>query len=282
MLNNDKIVKTFNLKNIIKEYPKSGQKKVFLVEHNEYGKVMLKLVEDDNNNRIKREIQILNENHFDNVPKVIKMDNFSTTDQNGLYILEEYIDGNTLRDILNTYEKLSLDETLKLAKDLLKIIVQMEDNKIVHRDIKPENIIKNTNGDWYLIDFGIARALDLNSLTLTEVAVGPHTPGYGAPELFQYSKTNIDSRADIFSLGVILFESATGNHPFLRGDELDLNEIWYQTATVTPNSIQIDGDIDMEFMDLIQTFMQKLITRRPSTAKKALEWFNVVNTHINS
>ena len=158
----------------------------------------------------------------------------------------------------------------------------MEDNKIVHRDIKPENIIKNTNGDWYLIDFGIARALDLNSLTLTEVAVGPHTPGYGAPELFQYSKTNIDSRADIFSLGVILFESATGNHPFLRGDELDLNEIWYQTATVTPNSIQIDGDIDMEFMDLIQTFMQKLITRRPSTAKKALEWFNVVNTHINS
>lgn len=164
-------------------------------------------------------------------------------------------------------------EALELAETILKIIVQMEQQKIVHRDIKPENILRNEKGEWYLIDFGIARALNMNSLTLTEVKMGPHTPGYGAPELFQYSKKDIDSRADIFSLGVVLFEAVTGQHPFVRGDEIDLNEIWYNTVTIIPESVIIEGDYDMQFVSLIQTYMQKHVTRRPNTAQKAMEWF---------
>ena len=156
----------------------------------------------------------------------------------------------------------------------------MEQKQIVHRDIKPDNIIKASNGRWYLIDFGIARALNMESLTYTTAMVGPHTPGYGAPELFQYTKKDIDSRADIFSLGVVVFEAVTGKHPFIRGDELDLNEIWYNTVTIIPQSVEIDGDVDMQFIGLLQTFMQKHVTRRPETASKAYEWFTSVKEHI--
>lgn len=97
---------------------------------------------------------------------------------------------------------------------------------------------------------------------------------------FNIVKKNIDSRADIFSLGVVLFESVTGCHPFIKGDELNVNEIWYNTVTVNPKNIIIDGDINMQFISLIQTYMQKHVTRRPRTAQKAMEWFLSVKNNL--
>lgn len=117
-------------------------------------------------------------------------------------------------------------------------------------------------------------------MTYTEAKIGPHTPGYGAPELFQYTKKEIDSRADLFSLGVVVFEAITGKHPFIRGDEMDLNEIWYRTVTIMPQSVIIEGDKDMQFVGLLQTFMQKHVTRRPENAEKAYEWFKSVKSYI--
>ncbi len=279
MLSDEQIVKNFQIEKLLKKYPKSGQKQVSLIQHKKYGKVVLKLVQGENE-RVKREIAIVTENDFDSVPKVLMMDDYEIDGEKGIYIFEQYIDGTTLREILQK-GKMNLYEAMFLMESMLKIIVQMEHKEIVHRDIKPENIIKSKDGEWFLIDFGIARALTLNSLTLTEVQVGPHTPGYGAPELFQYSKKDIDSRADIFSLGIVLFESVTGKHPFIRGDELNLNEIWYNTVTVVPQSVVIDGDRDMQFVGLIQTFMQKHIMRRPKTAVKAMEWYMSVKSNIN-
>lgn len=278
MLTKKQIMESFNLSEITKEYPKSGQKQVVLCKHENYGEVILKLV-DNGSERVKREVDIVTKNKFNNVPQIIKIDDYNIEDNKGIYIFEEYIKGSTLREILKN-EKLKIEDAMFLAESILNIIIEMEKNGVVHRDIKPENIIKSVNNQWYLIDFGIARALNLNSLTMTEMKIGPHTPGYGAPELFQYSKKDIDSRADIFSLGVVLFESATGQHPFIKGDEIDVNEVWYDTVTIEPEIVVIDGDIDMQFMGLIQTFMQKHISRRPKTAIKALEWYINVKENI--
>lgn len=277
-MNDKQIIKNFNIKKVIKRFPKSGQKQVFLVDHNEYGNVILKLVQSGDE-RVKREIEIITENEFHNVPKIIHVGSYSDEDESGFYLLEQYIQGMSLREIIND-KSITLEEAFDLTETMLKIIVQMEQQKIVHRDIKPENLIQSIGGEWYLIDFGIARVLGMNSLTLTEVKMGPHTPGYGAPELFQYSKKDIDSRADIFSLGVVLFEAITGHHPFIRGDEMDLNEIWYNTVTVIPERVVIEGDYDMQFISLIQTYMQKHVTRRPITAQKAIEWFYNVKDNL--
>lgn len=272
------ILTNFPISEIVSEFPKSGQKQALLVKHNKYGLVMLKIV-DGNNERVKREIQIVCENNFENVPRIMEVNEFDINGQKGLYTFEEYIEGESLRNYIDN-NKMGLEEALKLTEQILKIIVQMEKRHIVHRDIKPDNILRSKTGEWYLIDFGIARALDMNSLTLTAMQIGPHTPGYGAPELFQYTKKDIDSRADIFSLGVVVFEAVTGTHPFIRGDEVDLNEIWYNTVTIIPQSVEIEGDVDMQFIGLLQTFMQKHITRRPDTAEKALEWFDNVKKEL--
>ncbi|MGX9756028.1 serine/threonine-protein kinase [Clostridioides difficile] len=277
-MNDKQIIENFNVREVIKRFPKSGQKQVFLVNHKVYGKVILKLVQSGDE-RVKREIEIVTENDFYNVPKVICVGNYDSSEECGIYILEQYIQGMSLREIIKE-KSIILSDELVLAETMLKIIVQMEQQKIVHRDIKPENILRNTEGEWYLIDFGIARALDMSSLTLTKVEMGPHTPGYGAPELFQYNKKDIDSRADIFSLGVVLFEAVAGYHPFIKGDEMNLNEIWYNTVTVMPESVVIEGDYNMQYISLIQTYMQKHVTRRPNTAQKALEWFYNVKDNL--
>lgn len=278
MLSEKDIYENFMIDKVLKFFPRSGQKQVLLVKHKKYGQVILKIVEGQSD-RVVREIQIVTENHFSNVPKVLEVNTYDIDSQKGIYLFEEYIEGKGLKDII-TGRKMSLCEALDLTEQLLRIIIEMEKQQVVHRDIKPDNIIKAIDGRWYLIDFGIARALNKDSLTYTEAKIGPHTPGYGAPELFQYTKKDIDSRADLFSLGVVVFEAVTGKHPFVRGDEMDVNEIWYNTVTITPYSVVIDGDTDMQFMGLLQTFMQKHVTRRPETAQKAYEWFESVKDYI--
>lgn len=278
MLSEENILDNLEVEEIIKTFPRSGQKQVFLVKHKNYGRIILKIVENQNE-RVAREIQIVTENNFSNVPKVIEVNTYNIDSQKGIYLFEEYVEGTGLKDIISN-GIMTLSDAMDLTEQLLLIIVEMEQKQIVHRDIKPDNIIKASNGRWYLIDFGIARALNMESLTYTTAMVGPHTPGYGAPELFQYTKKDIDSRADIFSLGVVVFEAVTGKHPFIRGDELDLNEIWYNTVTIIPQNVEIDGDVDMQFIGLLQTFMQKHVTRRPETASKAYEWFTSVKEHI--
>lgn len=279
-MENCQIIENFGLKSIIQKFSESGQKDVYLVESEEYGKVILKIITRIDE-RVKREIQIVTLNNFENVPKIFKSDSFEIAETKGLYIYEQYIDGHSLRDLLNLKGKLSLKETIDLCETMLAILLQLEKHKIVHRDIKPENILFDKNNHkWFLIDFGIARALEFSSLTNTATLMGPHTPGYGAPELFQYKKTDIDNRADIFSLGVVLFECLTGKNPFRSNSDNGLFDIWYKTITLFPESIQIDGDDGMQFVNLIQVFMAKPIAQRPRNVEKAIKWFYEVKQKL--
>lgn len=268
------IVERYTNASIVKKYPASGQKSVYLINTDEHGNVVLKIIKDMNE-RVKREIDIVNQNSITGVPRILLFDSIIYSGEEYYFILEEYVRGQSLKERLRS-SKLSNEECLELMSYLLKVVCELEKINVVHRDIKPDNIIVDNDGSFHLIDFGIARNLNLPSLTYASANVGPHTPGYGAPELFQYDKQKINSRADLFSVGVVVYESIFGKHPFVTGKEFDYNEIWYRTATVTPENISIDGDDDGQLMGLIQTLMQKQPTKRPPSAKKALEWFNVV------
>lgn len=274
MLTKVQIRSVINDIRILKEFPPSGQKKVLLVNHKKHGECILKIVPGESE-RVKREVDIITEYELRNVPKILSVEEICLEENPFFAIFEEYIKGLALNERLSK-GCLSGLEGINLLRILLHIAVKLEEIQVVHRDIKPNNIICSENGDYYLIDFGIARKLDRASLTMTHAAIGPHTPGYGAPELFQYSKKDIDIRADLFSIGVVLFEALTGEHPFLAGDEMGVSEIWYKTNVVIPKNFQIEGDKNQQLVSFIQTLMQKHITRRPPTAKKALEWFETL------
>lgn len=258
----------------VKKFPATGQKQVYLVKTDQYGQVILKIVQNMDE-RIIREIDIVTQNNITNVPKIVFSDTIEVNGESYFYLLEEYVNGQNLKEVLQN-GAMKLSDSLNLLEYLLKVTVELEDLKVVHRDIKPENIIWSKDGNFHLIDFGIARNLNLSSLTLTHMAVGPHTPGYGAPELFQYNKANINSKADLFSIGVVVYQAIFGKHPFLTGREIDLNEVWYRTVTTTPTELLIEGDNDKQLIGFIQTLMQKHVSKRPPSAKKALEWFNIV------
>ena len=101
--------------------------------------------------------------------------------------------------------------------------------------------------------------------------MGPHTPGYAAPEQFNNLKKEIDSRADIFSLGVVTYECITGKKPFREGSSNAL-EVLQRTETITPVHHTIKGDTQSQFMALLGAMMGKYPSRRPKTADQALEW----------
>lgn len=259
---------------VMKAFPESGQKQVYLVSIDGYGNVILKIIKHMDE-RIRREIDIVNGNDIPGVPKIKKFSFFRFENEEHFYLLEEYIEGQTLTEVLRR-GALDLRQSLILFEYLLIAVAKLETLGVVHRDIKPDNIICKNDGTFHLIDFGIARNLNLTSLTLTAAVVGPHTPGYGAPELFQYSKSKIDSRADLFSIGVVVYQTIFGKHPFITGKEADLNEVWYLTATVTPPDYLIPGDKDSQLIGLIQTLMQKQVSKRPPNAQRALEWYYTV------
>lgn len=267
-------VSIFNDVEVLKAFPKSGQKQVFLVVHPVYGKVVLKVV-DHMDDRVQREIDLVNSNTIPGVPKIFDTGTFSCDDKDYFFYYEEYLDGETLKEVLKS-RKLSVKETVEMMSDLLNAIVELEKLRVIHRDIKPENIILTSDGKFHLIDFGIARILDLTSLTLTNVQFGPHTPGYGAPETFRYDKSSIDSRADLFSLGVVAYESVFGEHPFVSGNEANVQEIWYKTETYATIDKTIKGDKSHQLFGFISTLMQKQPSKRPPSAATALKWFSSV------
>lgn len=272
MLN--ELAKKYPSLRVIKAFPESGQKQVYLVDMGDCGIVILKIIKRMDE-RVRREIDIVNDNDIPGVPRIKEFSSFMFAGEEHFYLLEEYIEGETLTEVLQR-GSIDIQQCLSLFEYLLIVVAKLETLGIVHRDIKPANIICGNDGTFHLIDFGIARNLNLTSLTLTTVAVGPHTPGYGAPELFQYSKSKIDSRADLFSIGVVIYQAIFGEHPFITGKEADLNEIWYLTATVIPQLYLIPGDKDSQLIGLIQTLMQKQVSKRPPNAQKALEWYYTV------
>jgi class 3 adenylate cyclase/tRNA A-37 threonylcarbamoyl transferase component Bud32 len=128
------------------------------------------------------------------------------------YISMEFVEGQTLRSMLTQSGWLPLDETMGIARQICEGLREAHGQGVVHRDMKPENVMIGTDGNVKLMDFGIARATEAQTGTTASI-VG--TPAYMAPE--QAEGKVVDARADIYALGLILYEMTTGIPPF-QGD----------------------------------------------------------------
>ena len=253
---------------------RGGQKIVFDGVHNSYGETVIKLYFQLNDPRSLREIQIERDLNLSMVPKIYETGTIEYEGTETLYIIEQKVKGTELRKVLESGKRFSLEEAVTFLEQGLEFIACIENKCIVHRDIKPENIIRADDGRIFFLDFGIARILGADSLTRTGAMMGPHTPGYAAPEQFNNLKKEIDSRADIFSLGVVTYECITGKNPFREGS-INALEVLQKTETITPVQYSIKGDTQSQFMALLGAMMGKYPSRRPRTAKQAIDWLKV-------
>lgn len=169
--------------------------------------------------RARREVAILEACKSLHLPKIGPM-GLTVSEFQGQQLIafsEEFIDGENLETILANTPTLGPPEILSLAQHMNIAIDELWKHRKIHRDIKPPNIMKRRgDGSFVLLDAGIA--LDLEGGTLTKTGIIVRTPGFIAPELITYDsdgKRKADCRSDHFLLGIVLYLTATGQHPFI-------------------------------------------------------------------
>ncbi|WP_042408533.1 Stk1 family PASTA domain-containing Ser/Thr kinase [Streptacidiphilus carbonis] len=129
------------------------------------------------------------------------------------YIVMEYVDGSTLRELLHSGRRLLPERALEMTTGVLQALEYSHRNGIVHRDIKPANVMLTRNGTVKVMDFGIARAMGDAGMTMTQTAAVIGTAQYLSPE--QAKGEQVDARSDLYSTGCLLYELFTMRPPFV-------------------------------------------------------------------
>jgi serine/threonine protein kinase len=128
------------------------------------------------------------------------------------YIVMEYVDGRTLRDLLKSERHIMPTRALEITAEILKALDYSHRNGIIHRDIKPANVMLTRSGEVKVMDFGIARSIAQASAAVTQTAAVIGTAQYLSPE--QARGEQVDPRCDVYSTGCLLYELLTGTPPF--------------------------------------------------------------------
>ncbi|WP_371781858.1 Stk1 family PASTA domain-containing Ser/Thr kinase [Streptosporangium subroseum] len=155
------------------------------------------------------------------------------------YIVMEYVDGRTLRDLLRADRRLLPERASELVDGILRALDYSHRGGIVHRDIKPANVMITRNGDVKVMDFGIARAMADSAATMTQTAQVIGTAQYLSPE--QARGERVDARSDIYSTGCVLYELLTGQPPFTGDSPVAIAYQHVREEPIPPS--QIDPDI---------------------------------------
>jgi serine/threonine-protein kinase len=150
-----------------------------------------------------------------NSPSIVAVYDTGEGELNGAatpYIVMEYVEGQTLRDLLAAEGRLLPRRALEITAAICNALEQAHAAGIVHRDIKPANVMVASSGEVKVMDFGIARALTTSTTTMTQTAAVVGTAHYLSPE--QARGEHVDARSDVYSTGCLLYELLTGAPPF--------------------------------------------------------------------
>ena len=185
-------------------------------------------------------------------------------DERASFIAMEFVEGRTLRQMVPYGERLPAETALELAMQVARALDYAHRRGVVHRDVKPANILVRDDGLVKLADFGVAR-LEVSDLTRTGQSVG--SPSYIAPEMLM--EQPVDGRADLFSLGVILYEVLTGDKPF-RGETLAA--LYHKILSFTPMApSRANPEVPTEWDPVIMRLLAKQPADRYASAAHLLE-----------
>lgn len=167
------------------------------------------------------------------------------------YIAMEFVEGKSLKELINAVKFIPSEIALAIVYEICRGLEHAHQKGVVHRDIKPANILIANDGSVKITDFGLAQAQDLTSITVTGALVG--TPAYMSPE--QAAGRKIDTRSDLFSLGVVIYEMITGTKPFLG--ESYSSVIHAILTAPAPRPLEANPTMDEEVSRLIEKTLKK-------------------------
>ncbi len=180
------------------------------------------------------------------------------------YIVMEYIEGITLKRYIESHGSVSWKDTVSIVMQILKALQHAHDKGIIHRDVKPQNIMIAIDGTIKVTDFGIARFARSDHKTMTDKAIG--SVHYISPEQARSEVT--DEKADIYSVGVIMYEMLSGTLPFEADSAVIVAMMQLQNE---PKPLrEIDPTIPLGLAQITMNAMQKEVIRRYQTAAEML------------
>lgn len=186
------------------------------------------------------------------------------------YIVMEYIEGITLKSYMSQKGALPLDEVIHYSRQILSALAHAHGKGIIHRDIKPQNIMLLKDGKIKVTDFGIAKLPNAETVTMTDKAIG--TVYYISPE--QASGLAIDTRSDLYSMGVVMYEMASGKLPFVAETPVSVALMQVNSEPTPPT--EINPSIPKGMEQIILTAMEKSADARFSTADQMLSRLNIL------
>lgn len=171
------------------------------------------------------------------------------------YIVMEYVDGSTLRELLHSGRRLLPERTLEMTIGILQALEYSHRAGIVHRDIKPANVMLTRTGQVKVMDFGIARAMGDSGMTMTQTAAVIGTAQYLSPE--QAKGEQVDARSDLYSTGCLLYELLTVRPPFVGDSPV---AVAYQHVREEP---QPPSNFDPEITPEMDAIVLKALVKDP-------------------
>ncbi|MEU1849342.1 Stk1 family PASTA domain-containing Ser/Thr kinase [Streptomyces sp. NPDC019990] len=172
------------------------------------------------------------------------------------YIVMEYVDGSTLRELLHSGRKLLPERSMEMTIGILQGLEYAHRNGIVHRDIKPANVMLTRNGQVKVMDFGIARAMGDAGMTMTQTAAVIGTAQYLSPE--QAKGEQVDARSDLYSTGCLLYELLTVRPPFVGDSPV---AVAYQHVREEPQAPSV---FDPEITPEMDAIVLKALVKDPA------------------
>jgi eukaryotic-like serine/threonine-protein kinase len=194
------------------------------------------------------------------------------------YIVMEFVDGHTLRDVINRDAPLPPLRCLELMDPVLAALAAAHDAGLVHRDVKPENVLISDRGQIKVADFGLAKAVSSQTSTATQgLLIG--TVSYLPPELVMSGKA--DARSDVYSAGVVLFELLTGRKPHTGETPIQVAYAHVNSDVPAPSTVNTAGRIPPYLDALVTRATSRNRDARPPNARVFLTQLRRVRTALS-